>query len=311
MFPGDRITLVNRADEMAVVFDRLEPQRPATCGAYVLSYLFPALGLHRHAGHDLTAEDYLAHLAAVIIDDDEVPASQQVSRRVDAGELTEPEALRQFGRIWYRYPVRSLSDPVRVGTSPTGVARAIDIGSSGRMTTLPVAARLEDGRVQLTPERWVALLDALSRHVDDWRWHAIFNYQPDRLLGPRDPAYTLENLRAADAEHRIPHDSWGVGHFVGLAGLWRMHGDGPWWLLLLDTYKDRGFDGYEPQPASLMRAGMTRDDGRGGGMLLVVQSELASEASSEIDALGIDLRIWSNGSPEPDDWVWHPPLESL
>lgn len=304
LFPGEDLILVDRADEMGRVFNRLGPQRPATCGAFALSYLFPALGLLTHGAHDLTAEDYLAHLAAVIVEEDEIPASAAVGRRVEAGELTEAEALEAFASIWYRYPVRSSSDPVQSGTSPTGIARATWMASTGQLSTVPVAARTEDGTVQLTSERWNQLLTDLAARVEDWRWHAIFNYQSDQLFKPDGPSFNPANLQSSDAASRIPLDDWGVGHFVGLAGLWRMRGTGAWWLLLLDTYKHRGFEGYQPQPAELMRRGIVRTDGRGGGLLLVVPTAVAADVALWLRRREITPRMWSNGSPEPTDWTW-------
>ncbi len=306
LFPGERLVPVDRAEAMAAVFDTLGPQRPATCGAYVLSYLFPALGFREHAGHDLRDEDYLAHLSAVTVEVHEVPLSEAIGRRVAAGELTEAEALERHGRQWYRYPVRSSADPVESGTSPTGVARAVALGSDGGLVALPIAARLELGEVQLSDVRWAALLELLAARAEAWQWHAIFNYELDQLLRPTDPSYGADVLRLPDVATRIPRDDWGVGHFVGLVGLWQMQG-GAWWLLLCDTYKERGFDGYQPQPAELMRRGLVRTDGRGGGLLLVVPADRSASIANAIAALGLELRMWSNGSPDPDDWVWRPP----
>lgn len=307
LFPDERPVLVDRVEAMAALFDTLPHQRPATCGAYVLSYLLPALGYATLDGVDLAAEDFLAHLAAVVIEADELPASDEVTRRVTAGELTEAEALDRHGRTWYRWPVRSSADPVVSGTSPTGVARAIALGARGELAVVPIPSRLPGGTIQLTAGRWSALLELLAAKAVAWRWHVILNFETDRLLRPDDPKFTPDNLRAPDVEARIPRDDWGVGHFAGVAGLWRMGGGGPWWLLLMDTYKERGFDGYQPQPAELVRDALVRDDGRGGGILLVLPDELAGPASTEIGGLGLATAMWSNGSTEPEDWAWARP----
>jgi hypothetical protein len=305
-FPGEHLVTVDQAEEMAARFDALGPQRPATCGAYALSYLLPAVGFATHAGIDLAAEDYLAHLAAVIVEADEIGPSDEISRRVAAGELSEDEALRRFGHAWYRFPVRASADPVESGTSPTGVARAIALGTAGALGCVPVASRTTDGVTQLTPERWERLLELLAGHAADWRWHAILNYEANQVLRPADPRYRPENLRAPDAAELIPRDDWGVGHFAGLLGLWRRRVDGEWWLVLLDTYKERGFGGYQPQPAEVVRQALVREDGRGGGMLLVLPRAALAPATKAVRRLGIEPRIWSNGSPEPDDWTWQP-----
>ncbi len=304
LVPGEPITFVDRIDEIADRFDRLPHQRPSTCGAYSLSYLLGPLGYERHAGHSLADEDYLAHLAAVTIEAYEVEVSADIGRRVAAGTLSVSDALATYPQAWYRFPVAASSDPAVIGTSVTGLARAGALATGGDLVSLPVAARRNDGSVQLTPDRWTALLDRLSRSTSDWRWHGILNYQTDALLRPDDPAYTVENLRAPDPGRSIPLDDWGVGHFGGLAGLWLDRGAGQWWLALLDTYKERGFAGYQPQPAELVRQGLARTDGREGGLLIIVPRTALRPAADAMDALGLDLRMWDNGSSPPADWRW-------
>lgn len=308
IFPGEEVGLVGRVDAMAARFDRLTDQRPATCGAYALSYLLPPLGFERHGELDLRDEDALAHLAGVVIEDYEVAPSEEVAARVLRGALSEAEALSRYGKIWYRYPVRATDDSVITGTSGMGVARAIAVGTDGALGTVPIPGRIGgrgDGAVQLTPERWDRLFDLLGEHLRGWDLHIVFNYDVDPLLKPDAPDYTSEALRQPDAIERLPRDDWHVGHFVGLAGMWRR----PWgepWLVLFDTYKGRGFDGYQPQPAELMRRGLVREDGRGGGLLLVVRSALLPEAMRAVEALGLEVGSWDNGSPDPDDWTWEP-----
>lgn len=303
IFPGAPIVLVDRVDAMAEIFGGLADQRPSTCGAYALSYLLPAIGFPELDGIDLAAEDYLAHLAAVVIEQREVGPSAEISARVAAGELTEAEARVRFPSSWYRFPTRASDNPIVQGTSPTGVARAVAIGSAGALVTIPVAGRDHAGRPQLTPDRWTSLLDILEAHLADWRLHVIFNYKSDQLLAPTSPLYTVEALRGPAPAAEIPRDGWGVGHFAGLAGLVR-RADGARWLILFDTYKSRGFAGYQPQPEELMRLGIVRSDGRGGGVLIIIPREHQDAAIASVEALGLEVSMWSNGSLEPDDWTW-------
>jgi hypothetical protein len=285
---------------MAARFDRLDDQRPSTCGAYALGYLLPALGFERHAGNDLAAEDYLAHLAGVVVEGDEVGPSRDVAERVASGELTESEALERYGRVWYRWPVRASDDPDVQGTSPDGIARAIATATDGRLVALPIAGRDATGAVALDEARFERLFDLLEDGLARWRLHIILNYQADELLDPRSPAYTADALRTPGASRRLPRDAWGVGHFAGVAGLWQRP-DGERWMLLLDTYKDRGFGGYQPQPAELVRRGLVRTDGRGGGALLIVAPGDLAALERSIRRTGIEPRMWSNGSPAPEE----------
>lgn len=305
LFPGETFTPVADVDGMAGRFDELANQRPATCGAYALSYLLEPLGFARQGDLVLTDEDALAHLAAVAIEDFEVEPSELVARRVAAGELSEADALRDFGSIWYRYPVRSSADPAQSGTSPVGVARAIAVGTGGALATVPVPGRGLDGQPQLIPERWEALFDLIESRLAEWSLHGIFNYESDQLLRPDSPEYRSGALLSPDAADAIPRDNWGVGHFAGLAAMWRR----PWgdrWFVLFDTYKERGFDGYQPQPAELMRRALVRDDGRGGGLLLVVPRAFVDSCLGRVADLGLQIGMWDNLSLAPEDWTWEP-----
>lgn len=303
IFPGRELRLVDALDRMAARFDGLPDQRPCTCGAFTLSYLLEPLGFTDHAEVSLRAEDYLAHLAGVTIEEWEVAPSEAVAARVAAGELTEAQAIAAHPTTWYRFPMRHSSDPAVVGTSPSGIGRAIALGTEGALVSLPIASRLADGTVQLTEERWAELLRLLAARTAAWRWHAILNFQLVEILKPDDPAYTLENLRAPDPTALVPFDDWDVGHFVGIGGIWTEPDP---WVLLLDTYKGRGFAGYQPQPAELVRRGLVRRDGRGGGIQLVLPRASLDEALGEVGALGLEPRMWHNGSPEPEDWAWRP-----
>jgi hypothetical protein len=219
-----------------------------------------------------------------------------------AAGLTDDEALARFPDTFYRWELRSSADPAVAGTSPTGTARAIAIASGGAIATLPVPARDAERDVLLTEARWDGLLELLEARLADWRIHPIANYETDRLLAPCDPAYTATMLTGPDPL-ALPREHWEVGHFVGIGAFWRA-GDGRRWVLLLDTYKARGFQGYEPQPASLLRDGLVREDGRDGGLLLVVPREHLDALRNAIEALGLEVRMWGNGSLEPEGWAW-------
>ena len=41
-------------------------------------------------------------------------------------------------------------------------------------------------------------------------------------------------------------------------------------------------------------------------MLLVLPRSSVGPATEAVRGLAIEPRMWSNGSPEPDDWVWQP-----
>lgn len=303
IFPGARVSYVERWPEIAALFDRLEDQRPATCGAYAARYLLEPLGFATADGVDTTREDFLARLAGTVIEDAELEDVRAARTQVESLGLSDAEAIERFPRTWYRWPLRSSGDDAVTGTSPTGTARAIALGSGGALITLPVPGRDMDGALALTPERFDSLLDVVERHLDDWGVHPIANIEVDQLLDATSDAYLPATLAGADPESAIPREHWGVGHFVGVGALWRAV-DSRRWVLLLDTYKARGFEGYVPMPVESLRRAAVREDGRDGGLLLVMRREALEDARRAVDGLGLEVRMWGNGSLEPEGWSW-------
>jgi hypothetical protein len=242
--------------------------------------LLPARGFAELDGNPLTAEDVMAHLVDVTIRPDE-PADR------------------------YRFPMRASADPEAVGGSPTGFARAVALASRGGLMTVPVPGRDRSGRPQLTPAAWDVLFAAIEAGFLAGELDVVFNYEADQLLAARDAAYDAANLARHDAASLIPRDTWGVGHYAPLGGFWRRP-SGERWLLVLNSFKARGFAGIEPQPAELMRRGVVRDDGRGGGVLVVAPKERGAELMGTLAGAGLELAMWDNGSLPPDGWSWKP-----
>ena len=305
LFHDSDIRYVTQFEAMADLLDSFDDQRPATCGAYVVRYLLPPLGHPRNDGVSTTREDYLAWLAGTVIEDDEVAPANEARVAAQRLGLTDEEALDRFGPAFYAWPLRASTDPAVVGTSPTGTARIIAVVSGGSLVTLPVPARDRTGAIRLTETAWDGLLDLMAERIDDWRIHAIANYESDQLLDPTSAAYTAPALTSPDPSASIPLDRWGVGHFAGIGAVWRAT-DGRRWMLLLDTYRDRGFARYQPQPAELVRRALVRTDGRDGGLLLVLPREVLVAATAAVEALGLEIRMWGNGSSEPEGWAWGP-----
>ncbi len=303
IFPGADVAYVEHWDAITEVFDALEDQRPATCGAYAARYLLAPLGFRTSEGIDTTREDYLAYLAGTVIEDEEMAEVRAVREVVAAAGLSDGEAIDRYPSTWYGWPLRSSDVEPILGTSPTGTARAVSVASRGALVTVPVPSRDGIGAVLLTPQRFDALLDLIEAHLADWGVHPIANLEVDQLLDATSDAYSAEALAGADPEAAIPRERWGVGHFVGVGAIWRA-GDGRRWLLLLDTYKARGFDGYVPMPAESLRRAIVREDGRDGGLLLVMRHDALDAAREAIVGLGLEIRMWGNGSLEPEGWTW-------
>jgi hypothetical protein len=303
IFPGVDVAYVEQWDAITKVFDTLEDQRPATCGAYAARYLLGPLGFPTSEGIDTAREDYLAYLAGTVIEDEEMTEVRALRKVVAAACLSDDEAIHRYPSTWYGWPLRSSDVEPVLGTSPTGTARAVSVASGGALVTVPVPSRDRNGAVLLTTQRFDALLDLIEVHLADWGLHPIANLEVDQLLDATSDAYSAEALASTDPEAEIPRERWGVGHFVGVGAIWRA-GDGRRWLLLLDTYKARGFDGYVPMPAESLRRAIVREDGRAGGLLLVMRRSALAAARTRLEDLGLEMRIWGNGSLEPEGWTW-------
>ena len=238
-----------------------------------------------------------------MIEADELEDVRRTATSVDELGLSDAEAIERFPNTWYGWPLRSSDDDAVTGTSPTGTARAVSIGSGGALITIPVPARDAGGAVTLTSDRFDELLDLVEAHLYEWGIHPIANLEVDQLLDATSDSYGPETLAGEDPETAIPREHWGVGHFVGIGAFWR-GADGRRWVLLLDTYKARGFAGYVPMPVEALRRAIVREDGRDGGLLFVMRRAALDAAVRSIERLGLDIRMWGNGSLEPDGWAW-------
>lgn len=303
IFPTADVAYVDGWAAIADAFDSFDDQRPATCGAYATRYLLAPLGYATWDGVDTTREDYLAHLAGTVIEADELEEVRRTAATVEQLDLSDAAAIERFPGTWYGWPLRSSDDDAVTGTSPTGTARAISMASGGALITIPLPARDAGGAVTLTADRFDTLLDLVQAHLHEWGIHPVANLEVDQLLDATSEAYGPDELAGTDPEATIPRERWGVGHFVGIGAFWRGD-DGRRWTLLLDTYKARGFAGYVPMPAESLRRAIVREDGRDGGLLLVMRRGSLDAAVRAIEALGLDIRMWRNGSLEPEGWAW-------
>ena len=57
-------------------------------------------------------------------------------------------------------------------------------------------------------------------------------------------------------------------------------------------------------PAESLRRAIVREDGRSGGLLLVLPRASLDAAVAAIRDIGLDIRVWGNGSLEPEGWTW-------
>jgi hypothetical protein len=70
-------------------------------------------------------------------------------------------------------------------------------------------------------------------------------------------------------------------------------------VIVRDTYRQLGWDGYHLQPAGAMAAALSRGDGKEGGVLCICEAAAAGTLAGELAGVGFDLRHWDNGSADP------------
>lgn len=189
-------------------------------------------------------------------------------------------------RIDYRLDIPVAADEPSSGTSATGVARAVEELSGGGLAVVPVAGPWSAKTVR-------SLVEVVASSAGEGV--LIANLRTGRLWGSRPgPALLLDHLSGRPVEP--PEADWDCGHFVGIAG----SVDGPSGTLLIvrDTYRQLGWDGYHLQPAGGVAAALARGDGKGGGVLCVCEAAAAGALGGKLGEAGFELRHWDNGSAD-------------
>ncbi len=277
---------------------KLGNQMENTCGPYTLLYILRGLGFTFHKGIPIT-EDYLAYLARTRIAEEEAKLRREIFEKILRGEVSVEEAHEKYGKIMYTYELLTTRDPVEMGTSAQGVKHACEVVTEGKLAAIPIPSRRGE-KILFTEERFRALTDLLISKVDEWKYQVIMNLQMARLLNPINPYHDIfKVLVSPNPEAEIGPSPWRVGHFLSLAGFIVVK-DCPErkvFYILRDTYRNLGYKGYHVQPEEYVRRALVRDDGREGGLLIIVNKEVASAVEEEMKKIGLEVGLWNNGSP--------------
>jgi len=269
-----------------------------TCGPYHLTYILRALGYRQHRDIEIS-EEYLAKLARTRIAPEEYRSRISGLLEVMHGKASIEEASRKYGRILYRYDMLVSDKPEELGTSAEGVKYALETVTEGKLVGIPIPSRKGD-RILFTEQAFKNLVNLLIDKVEEWKYQAILNLQTSLLVNQVAAHHDiLVALLARDLEEALGKSPWRVGHFVSLAGfIRRKWSNGEDILLLIrDTYKGIGYHGYHIQPLENVRKALIRDDGREGGILLIVERDYAQQVEREIRNIGLEIALWDNGSP--------------
>lgn len=291
------VSFLPKVVEIDHVYRTMLSQKDNTCGPYNLTCLLRGMGFTSHEGYEID-EDYLASLACtnVLLEDKEV--SEAIKRKVKLGVLSEGEVQRRFREVVYKFKLPATSKESELGTSVQGLVEACNKGTDGKIVPIPLPAIRKDHQELFTPERFLKLVKLIFENKDRWTVQAVLNYRADKLLNMNSPEYTFfDVLTNFEDEKRFGHDPWPVGHFVTLAGMIRKARSDHYALLIRDPYKNKGFKGYHIQPLEAVRRALIRNDGREGGILLLVKTEFWEEARKALEGIGLVISAWDNGSP--------------
>ena len=262
-------SLVPEAPDLGALYERELPQKDQLCGAF-----WGALALSA-SGHPADQDEVALRAGTTLAEG-------------DPSEWLPPGASP---RTDYRLGIPVAADEPSSGTSATGVARAVEELSGGGLAVVPVAGPWSAQTV-------VSLVGVVASSVagSPPGCTLVANGRTGRLWGSRPgPALLLDHLSGRPVQP--PEADWDCGHFVGIAG--SVGGPGGALVVVRDTYRQLGWDGYHLQPAGAMAAALSRGDGKEGGVLCVCEAAAAGALARELEGAGFELRHWDNGSADP------------
>ncbi|MFC4986826.1 DUF6885 family protein [Saliphagus infecundisoli] len=281
----------------------LRDQKDMVCGAYTLTYLLQAFGVHDDDGKPVTV-DHVADVAGTALEPHNADRQSLVERRIEEGELPAERAGTWSMHDYFDGDFTVVED--EGGTSPEGLVTACETVSNGRVEAIPVPA-VHNGATQLDEARFDALLGAIS--TDDLPGQPILNYNLKHTLAPAGllgHKYNLVSLLTQwDDPSYFRTMDWDVGHFTTVAARVTRSENDERYFVIRDSYKTFGWDGYHLQPESYIRQGLERaDDHRDGGLLLVSPTDSADTVRTWLSDHNLESGLWDNGSAytgETDD----------
>jgi hypothetical protein len=260
---GATITL--GPDGVASLHARDLPQKDFLCGCFWTSIVLRASG-----ADDSVDQDRVALEAGAVLPDGDVES-------VPPGEAERRD---------YRIELPKVT-PAVAGTAAPALARAVTRLSNHRLAAVPVAGPWSEESVG-------ALVEAVAEVAPSTS--LVANVRTGPLWGSRPhPSSLLAHLNGENVEP--PPADWDTGHFVNVAAL--VHGPARKALVVRDSYRSLGAEGYHLQPADAFARALARGDGREGGILCICPAEDEEPLRTRLGADSYELRHWDNGTPAP------------
>lgn len=270
-------------------------QKENLCGAFTAAYILRGLGFKEHGGERVD-QDYVALFARVNVSPEDLERLNRL--RAEAEKLPRPEAeklMKENREIWYRFTdLPTTRRPEELGASIEGVARAVEEISDGLLKAIPLKTYDKNSGALLTPERMKVLLDFMREDARRLKAQLILNLNTKHLLDSEKISGLSERLLLGEDFPEILREP--VGHFVSCGGLLDVgsEGDVRSLMIIRETYSRYGA---HLQPAENVRRALCREDGREGGILVIVPREFESEVRKALEPLGLPMEFWDNGSP--------------
>jgi hypothetical protein len=261
-------TLLPGARELLEAHARELPQRDDLCGAFCGALALRAAAIQARAGEPLD-QDAVA-----------LAAGSVVSAEREPGILPHGER----GRRDYRLTLPTIADSDVSGTTATGVVEAIGKLSGGLLEAIPFSGPWDAA----TLDGLFAAACALPRPVT-----LIANFATHHLWGGGARFDELLDY-LMDGRQQGPPPDWRVGHFACVFG--RVRGPGGTLYGVADTYPALGNRGVHMQPQERLAAALERRDMPAGGMIVAVFAEDATAVRAAARAVGLEERMWDNGT---------------
>lgn len=273
----------------------LRDQKDMVCGAYTLAYLLQAFGVDDDGGIPVTV-DYVADVAGTALEPHNADRQSIVERDTSSGELPVERADTWSMHDYFDGDFTVVED--EGGTSVEGLVTACNTISGGRIEAIPVPT-VHGGATQLDEARLDILIGAIA--AGSVPVQPILNYNLRHTLAPAGMLghkYNLVSLLTQwDDPSYFRTMDWDVGHFTTVAARVTRADSNERYLVIRDSYKTFGWNGYHLQPESHIRRGLERaDDHRDGGLLLVTPAESTETVRTWLADHDLKSGLWDNGS---------------
>lgn len=273
---ADRLALLPGGERLLAEHAAELPQKNDLCGAFWGCLALRATGWSATPDGDVLDQDAVGIRAGSVL-----PAHPE----------EEPLPPGEAGRSDYRLDFPLIEDTTRSGTSMQGAIRAVGAISEGGLEAVPVSGPFatDDVRALLAAVREVGAPCAV-----------VLNVGTRYLWGAHPDATAVEAYLATGDDAVGPDADWDVGHFVGCAGT--VEGDRGTLVLIADTYPTLGPGGLHLQPVERVAHALRRPDIPGdGGVIVYIGTAAAADLRARLEAAGLRLGLWDNGSPDDSD----------